>query len=147
MQHRDRGSALFLMELVIAVLFFSICSAVCLSMFGKSAEIALRSAALNEAVVRSSSLAEIYKAEGGRLEGVADVLRQMDEEARNVRISGGDGSRLEVEYEDMTLRLEASGDRTAGITALAVGTLEEKETFSSTDGEIYALKVRCGGGY
>lgn len=177
MLHRDRGSATFLMELVIAVLFFSMCAAVCLSMFGKSADIAVRSTALNEAVVRSSSLAEVYKEERGDLAGISELLSQMDEDAREVRLTesapaadrdgdagaggtdgedaraGGEadaragGECLEVVYEDMTLRLEPEGKVTAGITALASGELAERGTFKDSEGEIYSLKVRCAGGY
>lgn len=145
MRHRDKGSAIFLMELVIAILFFSMCAAVCLSMFGRSADIALRSAALNEAVVRSSSLAEVFKEEQGSLEGMADLMAEMDTDAASVTLSDS-GAGLQLDYEDMTLLLEPEGPSTAVITARAAGNLAERGTFSADDDEIYSLKVRCAHG-
>ncbi len=144
MRHRDKGSALFLMELVIAILFFSMCAAVCLSMFGKSADIAVRSTALNEAVVRSSSLAEVFKEEEGSLDGMADLMSRMDEDASEVTLSG-DGE-LRVVYDDMTLTLKTEEPDLARITALAAGDLAERGTFKAEEGEIYSLKVRCAHG-
>lgn len=51
-------SSLFLMELIIAILFFSLASAVCLRMFAKSHELSMGASALNHAVNEASDLAE-----------------------------------------------------------------------------------------
>ncbi len=51
-------SSLFLMELIIAILFFSLASAVCLRMFAKSHELSTKASALNHAVNEASDLAE-----------------------------------------------------------------------------------------
>lgn len=51
-------SSLFLMELIIAILFFSLASAVCLRMFAKSHELSTDAAALNHAVSEASDMAE-----------------------------------------------------------------------------------------
>lgn len=54
-----RRSSLFLMELMIAILFFSLSAAVCVRIFVKSSALELESADLNSAVNASSSIAEI----------------------------------------------------------------------------------------
>ena len=51
-------SSLFLMELIIAILFFSLASAVCLRMFAKSHELSTGASTLNHAVNEASDLAE-----------------------------------------------------------------------------------------
>ena len=54
-----RRSSLFLLELLIAILFFSLSAAVCVRIFVKSYTLELESADLNYAVHASTSIAEI----------------------------------------------------------------------------------------
>lgn len=56
---RARSSGLFLMELIIAILFFSVASAVCLEFFVKSHLLSLDSDILTRSVNECSSAAEI----------------------------------------------------------------------------------------
>ena len=56
-----RRSSLFLMELLIAILFFSLSAAVCVRIFVKSYTLELESADLNYAVNASTSVAEILR--------------------------------------------------------------------------------------
>lgn len=60
----NRGSSksnLFLMELIILILFFSIASAICVRLFVSAHLDSLESAALNRAVLAAQSAVEVYK--------------------------------------------------------------------------------------
>ena len=57
-------SSLFLMEMMIAILFFSLASAVCLRMFTKSSQMSKDTTNLNMAVNQAGNAAELLKAAG-----------------------------------------------------------------------------------
>lgn len=67
-RNRPRSSGLFLMELILAILFFSIASAVCVQIFVKSHLLSVESRALNQAVNKCTSAAEYISSVSG--EGV-----------------------------------------------------------------------------
>lgn len=54
-------SRLFLMELIVAILFFSLSSAICLRMFVSSRQLSKDTTALNMAINQSSNVAELLK--------------------------------------------------------------------------------------
>ena len=56
-----KRSSLFLMELIIAILFFSLASTVCVRIFVKSHTLEEESIQLNHAVLVTSSVAEIFR--------------------------------------------------------------------------------------
>ena len=56
-----RRSSLFLMELIIAILFFSLASSVCVRIFVKSHTLEQESINLNHAVSAATSVAEIFR--------------------------------------------------------------------------------------
>lgn len=57
---RAQSSSLFLMELILAILFFSVTSAVCVQFFVKSHLLSQESKILSRAVNECSNVAEIY---------------------------------------------------------------------------------------
>ena len=57
-------SELFLMEFIVAILFFSICTAVCISAFVKADNISKESKLINGAMILAQSTAEEIKATG-----------------------------------------------------------------------------------
>lgn len=59
---RPRSSSLFLIELILAILFFTIASAVCVQIFIKSHLLSEQSYALNHAVNLSANAAETFAA-------------------------------------------------------------------------------------
>ena len=65
---------LFLMELVIMLLVFSLCSAVCLQVFSGSKKISEESRKLDSAVMQAQTIAECWKASHGDLEESAEML-------------------------------------------------------------------------
>lgn len=56
-----KRSSLFLMELMIAILFFSLASAVCVQLFVKSHLLTREAADLNQAVSQAQSAAEVIR--------------------------------------------------------------------------------------
>ena len=67
-RNRAQASSLFLLELTLAILFFSIASAVCVQIFVKSRSMSLQAQELNAAVREVSSAAEIIRASKDRTE-------------------------------------------------------------------------------
>ena len=76
----SRRSSLFLMELIIAILFFSLASTVCVRIFVKSHTLGQESIQLNHAVSAATSVAEIFRNQ----ENPFDILeRQYPDGIRN----------------------------------------------------------------
>ncbi len=73
-KQKSSKSTLFLMELMIAILMFSLCAAVCLSLFGASRTMTDDSDNLNHAVALSKSAASCYKAANGDLTVTAQLM-------------------------------------------------------------------------
>lgn len=67
-KNRARSSSLFLMELILAILFFSVASAVCVQFFVKSHLLSKQANAINYAVNECSSVAEILSTAEGTTE-------------------------------------------------------------------------------
>lgn len=61
-KNRASSSSLFLMELIIAILFFSVASAVCVQFFVKSHLLSVESNALNHAINECTSTTELIDA-------------------------------------------------------------------------------------
>lgn len=63
-------TALFLMELIIVILFFSIASAVCMQLFARSHTIGQQTRELNHAVAIAQSYAEVMRGTDGSMESI-----------------------------------------------------------------------------
>ncbi|MDO4176124.1 MAG: hypothetical protein Q4D99_01435 [Bacillota bacterium] len=72
-RNRARSSSLFLLELIIAILFFSIASAVCVQFFVKSHSMSQESQDMNFAVSECSSIAEIVQTSDSQKDAVTEV--------------------------------------------------------------------------
>ncbi|MCH5276088.1 MAG: hypothetical protein J1E65_09615 [Lachnospiraceae bacterium] len=72
---RPSKSSLFLMELIISILFFSIASAVCIQLFVKAHLLNNRTQEQNQTVVWSQNLAELWRAYDGDNILISDQLR------------------------------------------------------------------------
>ena len=59
--HNQQQSRLFLLEITLAILFFSLASAVCLRCFAKSHILSTQAAELNQAVSQSENIAELLR--------------------------------------------------------------------------------------
>ena len=62
---KKRHSSLFLIELMIALLFFSLAAAICIQFFIQAHLLSQRAENLNEAVLIANSLAEEFRATNG----------------------------------------------------------------------------------
>ena len=78
MKHRNRAksSSLFLLELILAILFFSLASAVCVQFFVKSHILSRDAQRLNHAVNECSGIAEIINTSDGT-EDAAEVITEI----------------------------------------------------------------------
>ena len=74
MNNNARKTGLFLMELIIAILFFSLAAAICIQLFVKSHMISERSIALNHSILLAQNTAEIFHATNGDPEKMASLL-------------------------------------------------------------------------
>lgn len=75
-KNRPRSSSLFLMELILAILFFSIASAVCVQFFVKSHLLSQNSNALSHAVNECAGAAEIMETSDSIADSV-DMLKRL----------------------------------------------------------------------
>ncbi len=64
------GTSVFMMEMIMVVFFFSLCTAICILIFVKADAMSRLAADTNQAVTKAESIAELFKA--GELENYAD---------------------------------------------------------------------------
>lgn len=78
MRHRNRAdaSSLFLLELILAILFFSIASAVCVQFFVKSHILSQNARELNTAAREVSNLTELITASGDTASAIGSISSQ-----------------------------------------------------------------------
>lgn len=75
-------SSLFLMEMIIAILFFSLASAVCIQLFAKSHLLSTQTVNQNHAVIQAQNLAESYLSLEGDISAMQNLFspsEQIDE--------------------------------------------------------------------
>lgn len=106
-------TGLFLMELMMAILFFCLASAVCVQMFVKGHTLSQRSVDLNHAVVRCESLAEAFYSCDANMQ---HVLRLFDNADYNF-----ESDIITIDYLD---------------SLIVTGKLEK-------NGEIFTLNISC----
>lgn len=70
---------LFLMELVLMLLIFSLSAGICLQIFAKAKRISIESRELDDALLESQKAAEYWKATQGDLQQTAALLRGRQE--------------------------------------------------------------------
>lgn len=71
-------SSLFLMELIIAILFFALASAVCIQLFVKAHLIGQSTVNQNHALLWSQNIAEIYRSSDISVSSMAGILAEND---------------------------------------------------------------------
>jgi Tfp pilus assembly protein PilV len=88
MKRQHSGSALFLLELIIALLFFSLASAVCVQMFVKADTLSVRTVDTSKAVLLAQEKAEEFYAGEGVLSDTKEYFDrnwiQTDSESKAV---------------------------------------------------------------
>ena len=133
-------SSLFLMEMIIAILFFSLASAVCIQLFAKSHLLSTQTVNKNHAVILAQNLAESYLAAEGDLGAMHDLFspsQQTEEDTMTLYFdsqwnlcSRGDSAGFSAE-------LTHTPDPGTGIMEAQISIIE----ISSPDSPIYTLSV------
>lgn len=86
----SKRSNLFLLELILAIFFFSLAGAVCLRLFVQARSLSLESQRKNQALVCAKNLSGIFESREGSLPDMAEDFPQ----------SGAEDSELEIYYDD-----------------------------------------------
>lgn len=89
MKHSKSG--LFLMELIIALLFFALASTVCVRLFVKSATLSDSTVDLTYAVSRAQNLAECFLSCDGDITRVQDLFPESSLQEDNLLVMDADG--------------------------------------------------------
>lgn len=81
-------SSLFLMEMILAILFFSLASAVCIQLFAKSHTLSKLTINQNHALIQTQNLAEGFLAAEGDLEEISSLfpLSDLDEKSNSITL-------------------------------------------------------------
>ena len=74
MKQKNGSTSLFLIELVLVILIFSLCAAVTMKAFATAKMMTQASDELSSAVTAAQSAAECYKASNGNLAAAAEIL-------------------------------------------------------------------------
>lgn len=111
-KNRAQSSSLFLLELILAILFFSLASAVCVQFFVKSHLLSRDARNINHAVNECSGIAEIVTASDG-MEHAMDLIREVYTDAETVT----DTPAIRIYYDD-SLTPCSPGDGTYMLQAL-----------------------------
>lgn len=73
---KSSKSSLFLLELIIAILLFSIASAACIQFFAKAHILDIKTGEQNQTIIWSQNLAELWRAGFGDLRFVHEQLKE-----------------------------------------------------------------------
>jgi len=125
-------SGLFLMELLLTLLLFALCAAICMQVFAFASHRADDTEDLSKGVFAASSAAECYKSCGGDLQVVAATL--------GGRVTDGT---LTIDYDDQWM-ISTTSIYTLTMTDLDDGSASIVVTADDSRGqrEIYSLTVR-----
>ena len=141
MNRHNSKSGLFLMEMIIVILFFSICSAICISVFAKARTTADHSNDLNNAVVRAISAGEVYKAAAGNLPETQKLLDDASgDDLKSLTVSE---DTLVADYGEMQLQLKAGTDGRAEISVTSDAPSYGGRSEADGRAEIYHMNVRA----
>lgn len=139
MSRHNSRSGLFLMEIMVVILFFSICAAVCTSVFAKASLLSEKSSQLTAAASRAANIAEIYKSCGGNIQETTRLLDDasgddMTAESILPEKKRASSETLRAAYKDtngsMLITLEKATDGLAVITAAVTDNEEMQEIFT-----------------
>ena len=127
MQTRNSSkSGIFLMELILSILFFSIAAAVCVKLFVTSHDLSSQSVKLNNAVAMAENIAEVFYGSNGEKKGMMALLPEM-------KIYGQSGEQTEflLENPDQGIGAMVILDSSAELVIcdVRIGTREQVEDY------------------
>ena len=126
-------SGLFLMELIIAIAFFAVSSAVCVQLFAMAHNLSSRSVGIQMAVMNAQSAAESFKSTGGDIDSMTSILQSSVVD--DTLVLGFDENWIRSSHDIrfvMVVEIDAS-------TALATAVITV--TDNMLDEELYSLTV------
>lgn len=126
-------SGMLLLELMMAILIFSLSAAVCIQVFVKAHDLSARAEDLAQAVNSCGSAAEILRTADSSREGL-DLLEQMCTQTQR------EESRFRGRLEDAALEISWQEDQ--GLITYTISCLDENQS------PVYSLELVCleGGG-
>lgn len=71
-------TSLFLMELIISILFFSLAATVCIQLFVHSHTLSRETVNMNNAIIETQNITEIYYSNDGNIENIPDYYAYSD---------------------------------------------------------------------
>lgn len=93
-------SSLFLMEMIVTLLFFSIASAICVQLFAQSHILSRQADELNMAVSVSQSFIEVMRGTDGSMDAIAEQFPYAERIDANTLEQYYDADYAECSYED-----------------------------------------------
>lgn len=136
MKTSSSKSSLFIMELIIVVLFFSICAAICIQVFSTAQVISVRGKAITNGALNVQNMAEVYKASAGDFEETAEILGGTVENNTVAIYFNKQWEQTSKEESEYVILMEEIESSEAKITATSISTAEE----------YFALNVKHMGG-
>lgn len=125
MQTRNSSkSGIFLMELILSILFFSIAAAVCVKLFVTSHNLSDRSVKLNEAVAMAENIAEAFYGSNGEKEAFVALFPEMKNDTES-----GEQTKFLLENPDQGISAIVILDSSAELTTcdVRIGTWKQAE--------------------
>ena len=98
-------TSLFLMEMLVAVLIFALCAALCIQVFARAEEISLETARQEDALLLAQNAAELLRS-GMAAEDVIQTLSggyELQIEPINTEVSGLQKAEITVYFEEIPL--------------------------------------------
>ncbi|MBS5523869.1 MAG: hypothetical protein KHX56_16550 [Clostridiales bacterium] len=144
MKYQKSKSTLFLMELMIAICFFAITSAVCVQVFAKAHLVSETTRNLNHAIAQSESVAESFRACNGNLLDIAELFPSGVLKDNMLTIDYGKDWQPCARKTSGAYRLILTADEDASVTDTNARLVSAKiAVVKSSDGsEIYSLAVQ-----
>lgn len=131
-RNRAKSSNLFLLELILAILFFAIASAVCVQLFVKSHLLSKNTTALNAAINQASSAGEAFKS-GDSMDESYAAIGKVFPDASIDKSAGTVSYTYKVDDEYYYLNLILTEDATLGTCQINVTVLDSSANQESSD--------------
>ena len=146
-------TSLFLIELMISLLLFAFCAAICVQIFHASNKRTNSAEDLSKAVFQATTMAELYKSTGGDIE----ALSEMFEPTQSFFIDGVlslyfDGSwnetltpilRSSFVSSGYTLTISDNGDKSAEINVVRTAVTPNDNNFATVNELIFGITVKA----
>lgn len=148
---QTRKSSLFLIELIIAILFFSLSSAVCVTLFSASYRNTKESEYRNVAILEAQSMVELFRNDAGQMATVLEVtdakevaqgeyMYYLDESGSYISLTDTDETEVEV-YEVVLI---TSGEGNMPALDIYIIPPNSQETIVELSTQIYVAQESEG---